>query len=98
MENVVVTIPSADLAAAYTRDFEQLWQKKHVIGTGTFDDEPAPLPHAGAPLHPRPPPPPLRGGPAPGGPPFLAGRGTHARPSRAPPHRTGLAAHPHLLA
>jgi len=50
MENVVVTIPSADLAAAYTRDFEQLWQKKHVIGTGTFDDEPASLSYGGAPL------------------------------------------------
>jgi phosphatidylserine/phosphatidylglycerophosphate/cardiolipin synthase-like enzyme len=43
MENLIVTIPSADLAAAFTRDFEQLWQKRHVIGTGTFDDEPAAL-------------------------------------------------------
>ena len=48
MENVVVTVPSADLAAAYTLDFEQLWQKQHV-GTGTFDDAPAALTFEGAP-------------------------------------------------
>jgi phosphatidylserine/phosphatidylglycerophosphate/cardiolipin synthase-like enzyme len=50
MENVIVTIPSADLAAAFTQDFEQLWQKKHVLGTGTFDDQPCTLTYAGAPL------------------------------------------------
>jgi phosphatidylserine/phosphatidylglycerophosphate/cardiolipin synthase-like enzyme len=43
MENVIVTIPSADLAEAYGRDFGQLWSKRHVEGTGTFDDEPASL-------------------------------------------------------
>ena len=43
MENVIVLMPSPDLAAAYTRDFEQLWSKRHVEGTGTFDDEPADL-------------------------------------------------------
>ncbi len=50
MENVIVTIPSADLAAAFTQDFEQLWQKRHVLGTGTFDDEPCTLSYKGAPL------------------------------------------------
>ncbi len=50
MENLIVTIPSADLAAAYTEDFEQLWQQKHVIGTGTFDDQPARLTYKGEPL------------------------------------------------
>lgn len=50
MENVILVIPSSDLAAAYTQDFEQLWQKRHVIGTGTFDDQPAALTYNGAPL------------------------------------------------
>lgn len=50
MENVIVTIPSADLAAAFTEDFEQLWQKRHVIGTGTFDDIPATMTFQGQPL------------------------------------------------
>jgi len=50
MENLVITIPSTDLAAAYTEDFEQLWNKKHVIGTGTFDDQPALLAYAGQPF------------------------------------------------
>jgi phosphatidylserine/phosphatidylglycerophosphate/cardiolipin synthase-like enzyme len=43
MENLIVTVESADLAAAYTRDFEQLWTKRHLEHTGTFDDEPATL-------------------------------------------------------
>jgi phosphatidylserine/phosphatidylglycerophosphate/cardiolipin synthase-like enzyme len=50
MENLVITIPSADLATAFTRDFEQLWQKRHVIGTGTFDDDPTTVSYGGAPL------------------------------------------------
>jgi phosphatidylserine/phosphatidylglycerophosphate/cardiolipin synthase-like enzyme len=50
MENVLVTIPSTDLAAAYTQDFEQLWNKQHVLGTGTFDDQPAQLTFGGEPL------------------------------------------------
>jgi phosphatidylserine/phosphatidylglycerophosphate/cardiolipin synthase-like enzyme len=41
MENVVVTVVSSDLAAAYTEDFEQLWAKQHVEHTGGFDDQPA---------------------------------------------------------
>ncbi len=50
MENLVITIPSADLAAAYTEDFEQLWQRKHVIGTGTFDDAPTTIAYGGVPF------------------------------------------------
>ena len=50
MENVIVVIPSADLAAAFTQDFEQLWERRHVEHTGTFDDAPAHLDHNGAPL------------------------------------------------
>jgi len=43
MENVIVTVASSDLAAAFTQDFEQLWSKRHVERTGTFDDQPAAL-------------------------------------------------------
>src|SRR5205814_1454740 len=50
MENLIVIIPSADLAAAFTQDFDQLWQKRHVIGTGTFDDERATLTFANEPF------------------------------------------------
>src|SRR5581483_11495931 len=35
---------SEDLAAAYAQDFDQLWNKRHVERTGTFDDQPATLP------------------------------------------------------
>ena len=47
MENVVVTVPGAHVAAAYTRDFEQLWERREVEGTGTFDDQPAKLRYEG---------------------------------------------------
>jgi phosphatidylserine/phosphatidylglycerophosphate/cardiolipin synthase-like enzyme len=50
MENLIVVIPSSDLAAAFEQDFEQLWQKRHVIGTGTFDDQPCALSDRGTPL------------------------------------------------
>jgi phosphatidylserine/phosphatidylglycerophosphate/cardiolipin synthase-like enzyme len=50
MENLIISVPSSDLAAAYTQDFEQLWQKKHVIGTGKLDDLPAQLSYEGAPF------------------------------------------------
>ena len=43
MENLVITVESADLAAAYANDFDQLWTKRHVEHTGTFDDQPATL-------------------------------------------------------
>jgi len=42
-ENVMITIRSDDLAAAYTEDFEQLWNGERVEGTGAFDDLPAPI-------------------------------------------------------
>ena len=43
MENLLVVVASSDLAAAYSQDFEQLWAKRHVDHTGTFDDAPATL-------------------------------------------------------
>lgn len=49
-ENVLVVMASPDLAAAYTQDFEQLWQGGEVQGTGGFDDQPASLTFGGEPL------------------------------------------------
>jgi phosphatidylserine/phosphatidylglycerophosphate/cardiolipin synthase-like enzyme len=43
MENAVVAIPGKDLAAAYSMDFQQLWDRKEVERTGRFDDLPATL-------------------------------------------------------
>ena len=40
MENVIVTLSSADLAAAYTNDFDELWNGKKVEGSGTVVDAP----------------------------------------------------------
>jgi phosphatidylserine/phosphatidylglycerophosphate/cardiolipin synthase-like enzyme len=48
MENVIVVVDSADLAAAYTEDFEQLWSKRRVEHTGTFDDQATVLAGGGA--------------------------------------------------
>jgi phosphatidylserine/phosphatidylglycerophosphate/cardiolipin synthase-like enzyme len=50
MENVIVVMPSADLAAAFTQDFEQLWERRKVDGTGGFDDDPAAMTFDGEPL------------------------------------------------
>jgi len=36
-ENVVVTVASPQLAAAYERDFEQLWSRRRVEDSGDFD-------------------------------------------------------------
>jgi phosphatidylserine/phosphatidylglycerophosphate/cardiolipin synthase-like enzyme len=36
-ENVLVALDSAALAAAYTRDFEDLWRRRQVENTGSFD-------------------------------------------------------------
>lgn len=41
MENVIVTVASADLAAAYSSDFEELWKGKRVETSGTVVDQPA---------------------------------------------------------
>ena len=49
-ENVVVTLTSPDLAAAYAQDFEWLWTKGVVEGSGRFDDQPATLTFEGQPL------------------------------------------------
>ena len=49
-ENAVVTVPSADLAAAYGTDFEQLWGAGVVEGTGALDDEPAVTTYRDAPF------------------------------------------------
>jgi phosphatidylserine/phosphatidylglycerophosphate/cardiolipin synthase-like enzyme len=39
-ENVIVTVESAGIAAAYARDFEQLWTRERVEGSGAFDVPP----------------------------------------------------------
>jgi phosphatidylserine/phosphatidylglycerophosphate/cardiolipin synthase-like enzyme len=36
-ENVLVALDSPALAAAYTRDFEDLWRRRQVENTGSFD-------------------------------------------------------------
>ena len=36
-ENVMITMDSPDLAAAFSKDFEQLWSTEHVDGSGKFD-------------------------------------------------------------
>jgi phosphatidylserine/phosphatidylglycerophosphate/cardiolipin synthase-like enzyme len=51
MENVIITVPGADLAAAYTTDFQQLWNRREVEGTGRLDDLPATLSYRNAPFH-----------------------------------------------
>ena len=43
MENNVVTIDSAPLAAYYAEDFEQLWEKENFENTGKIRTEPVPL-------------------------------------------------------
>ena len=42
-ENVVLTVESPDLAAAYARVFAQLWDRGRVEGTGSFDTMPIAL-------------------------------------------------------
>jgi phosphatidylserine/phosphatidylglycerophosphate/cardiolipin synthase-like enzyme len=39
-ENVIATVDSAPLAAAYARDFEPLWDRGRVGDSGNFDDAP----------------------------------------------------------
>jgi phosphatidylserine/phosphatidylglycerophosphate/cardiolipin synthase-like enzyme len=36
-ENVIAVVDSSDVAAAYTKDFEQLWSTERVDGSGAFD-------------------------------------------------------------
>jgi phosphatidylserine/phosphatidylglycerophosphate/cardiolipin synthase-like enzyme len=49
-ENAIVVIPSADLAAAYQIDFDQLWTGGVVENSGDLDDTPADLTYQAAPL------------------------------------------------
>jgi phosphatidylserine/phosphatidylglycerophosphate/cardiolipin synthase-like enzyme len=39
-ENVLITVDSPALAHAYARDFEDLWRRRRVEGSGTFDVPP----------------------------------------------------------
>src|SRR5437763_733250 len=39
-ENVLAVVGSPELATAFTRDFEELWTKRQVLGTGGFDPDP----------------------------------------------------------
>ena len=49
-ENVIVTVESAELAARYGADFEQLWTRRDVIHSGKVDT--TPLTVDGAPVRP----------------------------------------------
>jgi phosphatidylserine/phosphatidylglycerophosphate/cardiolipin synthase-like enzyme len=49
MENNVVTIDSAPLAASFAADFEQLWEKENFENTGKIQTEPVALTFAGQP-------------------------------------------------
>ncbi len=42
-ENALIVIPSADLAAAYQQNFDELWVGGVVQNSGNFDDKPAAL-------------------------------------------------------
>ena len=52
-ENLVLVVHDAPLAQAFTRDFEQLWRREVVEGTGAFDDAPDPLHYRGTPMEAR---------------------------------------------
>ena len=49
MENNIVGITSPALAAYYTEDFEQLWQKEHIETTGNIRTTPVTLQYSGKP-------------------------------------------------
>jgi phosphatidylserine/phosphatidylglycerophosphate/cardiolipin synthase-like enzyme len=38
-ENVIVVVRSPDIAAVYTRNFEELWNKQRVLGSGEYATE-----------------------------------------------------------
>ncbi|CAB4836535.1 MAG: hypothetical protein F2754_14815 [Actinobacteria bacterium] len=52
-ENVLVMLHNPPLADAFTRDFEQLWSREQVEGSGAFDDDVDPMQFAGAPVRAR---------------------------------------------
>ena len=47
-ENVLITVQSPELARAYARDFEDLWQRARVEGSGAFETTPVDV--AGVPV------------------------------------------------
>jgi phosphatidylserine/phosphatidylglycerophosphate/cardiolipin synthase-like enzyme len=49
MENNILEIDSPALAASYTQDFEQLWEKENFENTGKIHTAPVPLTFSGAP-------------------------------------------------
>jgi phosphatidylserine/phosphatidylglycerophosphate/cardiolipin synthase-like enzyme len=49
MENNVLQIESPALAASYSQDFEQLWEKESFEDTGKIETQPVPLNFAGRP-------------------------------------------------
>ncbi|MFN8540775.1 MAG: phospholipase D-like domain-containing protein [Thermomicrobiales bacterium] len=49
-ENNIVVIGSPEIAAAYARDFADLWRERENDGTGEFDVPPVALHYAGEPL------------------------------------------------
>ncbi len=48
MENLILTVQSTDLAAAYTQDFEQLWTKRHLEHTARSTTSPRRCPEVPA--------------------------------------------------
>jgi phosphatidylserine/phosphatidylglycerophosphate/cardiolipin synthase-like enzyme len=53
-ENCVVTAESAELAAAFLRNFEELWESRVVEGSGEYDPPPTELALGGDPVEARP--------------------------------------------
>lgn len=49
-ENIVIVLRRRGLAGAFARDFEQLWRREEVEGTGIFDDDVDEMRFAGTPL------------------------------------------------
>lgn len=49
MENNIVVIDSAPLAASYTQDFEQMWERENFENTGNIHTEPVPITFADQP-------------------------------------------------
>jgi phosphatidylserine/phosphatidylglycerophosphate/cardiolipin synthase-like enzyme len=49
-ENVIVRLPSAPLAAEYTRNFEELWATARVDATGRYDLAGVPIPDVDGPV------------------------------------------------
>ncbi|HVH65268.1 MAG TPA: phospholipase D-like domain-containing protein [Candidatus Acidoferrum sp.] len=49
-ENVILRLPSQELAADYTRNFDELWNTARVDGTGTYDMKAMPIASADGPV------------------------------------------------